>query len=336
MGDAEVLFVRGSVTSTDGTPLPEAVIDIWQTGPSGGYDTLGRAPAGVQLPRALAGGGRGRRATSSRRCCPSPTRCRPRGRSAATWRRWASTRGGPRTSTSRSRRPATSRSTTQVFFPDDPYLEDDTIGAVKAALVRPVEPEDDHLVCPFDIVLRPVLEPVRELLPGRAPVRGARRGRHPAPALGRGRARPRDAGRGARRPAAERRAGGARRRDAAARRPPPGQGHLRRAQLQGARRGGRLRGARLPGAVLQVRRDAGRGRRAGAAAAGVRGRRLRGRAGVRGRPRGAPRERGRGARGGRRLHARQRRQHARLPVQDAPVAAGQELGGLDPARPVSW
>ena len=44
---------------------------------------------------------------------------------------------------------------TQVFFPDDPHLEDDTIGAVKAALVRPVEPEDDHLVCPFDIVLRP-------------------------------------------------------------------------------------------------------------------------------------------------------------------------------------
>ena len=44
---------------------------------------------------------------------------------------------------------------TQVFFPDDPYLENDTIGAVKPALVRPVEPEGDHLVCPFDIVLRP-------------------------------------------------------------------------------------------------------------------------------------------------------------------------------------
>ena len=38
MGDADVLFVRGSVTSTDGSPLPDAVIDIWQTGPNGGYD----------------------------------------------------------------------------------------------------------------------------------------------------------------------------------------------------------------------------------------------------------------------------------------------------------
>ena len=36
--NGEVLFVRGTVTSTDGTPLPGAVIDIWQTGPDGGYD----------------------------------------------------------------------------------------------------------------------------------------------------------------------------------------------------------------------------------------------------------------------------------------------------------
>ncbi len=70
---------------------------------------LGRAPAGVQLPRALAGARTRAAPTSSRRCCRSPTRCRPRGRSAATSRRWASTRGGPRTSTSRSRRPGTSR-----------------------------------------------------------------------------------------------------------------------------------------------------------------------------------------------------------------------------------
>ena len=36
--DAEVLIVRGDVTSTDGTPLEDAVIDIWRTGPDGGYD----------------------------------------------------------------------------------------------------------------------------------------------------------------------------------------------------------------------------------------------------------------------------------------------------------
>jgi catechol 1,2-dioxygenase len=44
---------------------------------------------------------------------------------------------------------------TQLFFPDDPYLENDTIGAVKAALVRPVQRHDDHLTCDFDIALAP-------------------------------------------------------------------------------------------------------------------------------------------------------------------------------------
>ena len=41
-----------------------------------------------------------------------------------------------------------------ITFPDDPYLENDTIGAVKPALVRSVEPEGDHLACRFDISLR--------------------------------------------------------------------------------------------------------------------------------------------------------------------------------------
>jgi hypothetical protein len=51
---------------------------------------------------------------------------------------------------------------TQVFFPGDPYLSDDTIGAVKAALVRPLERHDGaergldapFSTCEFDIRLR--------------------------------------------------------------------------------------------------------------------------------------------------------------------------------------
>src|SRR3954468_17119734 len=38
MADDDPLFVRGKVTSTDGSPLPDAVIDVGQTGPDGGYD----------------------------------------------------------------------------------------------------------------------------------------------------------------------------------------------------------------------------------------------------------------------------------------------------------
>ena len=36
--NGDVLFVHGQVTSADGTPISGAVLDIWQTGPDGGYD----------------------------------------------------------------------------------------------------------------------------------------------------------------------------------------------------------------------------------------------------------------------------------------------------------
>ena len=34
MGDADVLLVGGTVTSTAGGPLAGAVVDVWQTGPT--------------------------------------------------------------------------------------------------------------------------------------------------------------------------------------------------------------------------------------------------------------------------------------------------------------
>jgi protocatechuate 3,4-dioxygenase beta subunit len=58
---------------------------------------------------------------------------------------------------------------TQVFFPDDPYLDNDTIGAVKSALVRPLtrhESEEEltqrgldvpFYTCEFDITLEPAM-----------------------------------------------------------------------------------------------------------------------------------------------------------------------------------
>jgi protocatechuate 3,4-dioxygenase beta subunit len=53
--------------------------------------------------------------------------------------------------------------TTMIFFPGDPYLDDDTIGAVKTALVRPLERHEGSArglpapfsTCRFDIRLRP-------------------------------------------------------------------------------------------------------------------------------------------------------------------------------------
>ena len=62
---------------------------------------------------------------------------------------------------------------TQLFFPDDPYLENDTIGAVKPDLVRALrrhESEEEltrrgldapFYTCEFDIMLKPAMSAAR-------------------------------------------------------------------------------------------------------------------------------------------------------------------------------
>jgi protocatechuate 3,4-dioxygenase beta subunit len=153
MGDDDPLFVRGTVTSTDGSPLPEAVVDIWQTGPAGGYDVWDeRQPEGNFRGRIRAeGDGSYEFQTMLPKPYTVPTDG-PVGRylEAIGQHPWR-----PAHIHFKVTAPGHHPLVTQVFFPGDPYLENDTIGAVKTALVRPVEREDDHLACRFDIALRP-------------------------------------------------------------------------------------------------------------------------------------------------------------------------------------
>src|SRR3954466_6372764 len=154
MGDADVLFVRGSVRSVDATPLPEAVIDVWQTGPSGGYDIWDeRQPEFNFRGRSQPEGKNGEYGDQT--MVPQPytvPASGPVGRYLEAigqhpWRpahiHFKVTAPGYRTLV------------TQVFFPGDPYPDNDPIRAVKPALVRPGEKEDDHLTCDFDITLAP-------------------------------------------------------------------------------------------------------------------------------------------------------------------------------------
>jgi catechol 1,2-dioxygenase len=153
MGDDDPLFVRGTVTSTDGSPLAEAVVDVWQTGPSGGYDVWDeRQPEGNFRGRVRAeGDGSYEFETMLPKPYTVPT-TGPVGRylEAVGQHPWR-----PAHIHLKVTAPGHKTLVTQVFFPDDPYLENDTIGAVKPALVRPVERRDGHLECAFDVVLRP-------------------------------------------------------------------------------------------------------------------------------------------------------------------------------------
>ncbi len=165
MGDGEVLFVSGRVTSIDGTALPDAVLDVWQTGPSGGYDMWDeRQPAYNFRGRfGVEDSGRYEFQTMAPKPYTVPTDG-PVGRlleliGQHPWR--------PAHIHFKVEADGHEPLTTQVFFPGDPYLDDDTIGAVKPALVRPLERQEDasalaqrgldrpFLTCEFDVALRP-------------------------------------------------------------------------------------------------------------------------------------------------------------------------------------
>jgi protocatechuate 3,4-dioxygenase beta subunit len=153
MGDADVLLIGGTVTSTSGGPLPEAIVDVWQTGPDGGYDIWDERQPEYNFRGKIRPADDGSYQNQTRLPKPYnvPTEG-PVGRYLEAvgqhpWRpahiHFKVTAPGHRTLV------------TQVFFPDDPYLDNDTIGAVKPALVRPVERRGEHLGCDFDIALAP-------------------------------------------------------------------------------------------------------------------------------------------------------------------------------------
>ena len=153
MGDADVLILGGTVTSTAGAPLADAVVDVWQTGPTGGYDIWDERQPEYNFRGKVrpAGDGSYQIQTMLPKPYTVPTEG-PVGRYLEAvgqhpWRpahiHFKVTAPGHRTLV------------TQVFFPDDPYLENDTIGAVKPALVRPVERRGEQLGCDFDIALAP-------------------------------------------------------------------------------------------------------------------------------------------------------------------------------------
>lgn len=165
IAEGEVLLISGRVCSVDGTPLPDAIIDVWQTGPVGGYDVWDpnqpdynfRGRFGVDES------GGYELQTMLPRPYTVPTDG-PVGRylemvGQHPWR--------PAHIHFKVEAPGHQRLVTQVFFPDDPYLDNDTIGAARSALVMPVTRHEEEselarrgLAAPFltgefEIRLRP-------------------------------------------------------------------------------------------------------------------------------------------------------------------------------------
>src|SRR5215213_6882591 len=105
--NGDVLFVQGKVTSTDGAPISGAVLDIWQTGPDGGYDLWDERQPDYNFRGRFGVDEDG--AYEFQTMVPKPYTVRT-GQWVSCWRPSASTPGVQRTYTSKWRRRATSRS----------------------------------------------------------------------------------------------------------------------------------------------------------------------------------------------------------------------------------
>lgn len=165
MGDGDVLFLAGRVTASDGTPLSDAVLDIWQTGPSGGYD--------LWDPRQPAYNFRGRFGVDEsgfyefQTMVPRPYTVPTEGPVGRYLEMVGQHPWRPAHIHFKVHAAGHEPLITQVFFPDDPYLDNDTIGAVKPELVRPLTRhsgedalaerglDQPYYTCEFDIRLRP-------------------------------------------------------------------------------------------------------------------------------------------------------------------------------------
>ena len=166
MGGSEPCVVSGRVLSRDGTPLPGAVLDVWQANAEGFYD--------VQQPQAQpAGNGRGLFATDAegrfwfRTCVPSPYPIPTDGPVGGLLR--ATGRHPYRPAHIHFIASAVGHTpvTTHIFVAGSDHLDSDAVFAVKASLVQDFAETDDPSLARefgipnpfrharFDLVLNP-------------------------------------------------------------------------------------------------------------------------------------------------------------------------------------
>jgi protocatechuate 3,4-dioxygenase beta subunit len=169
--NGDVLFVQGRVTSADGTPVSDAVLDIWQTGPDGGYDIWDERQPDYNF--------RGRFGVDEdgsyefQTMVPKPYTVPTDGPVGRLLEATGQHPWRPAHIHFKVEAEGHEPLITQVFFPEDPYLENDTIGAVKPALVRPLTRHEDEeevarrdldapfYTCEFDITLKPAMSAAR-------------------------------------------------------------------------------------------------------------------------------------------------------------------------------
>jgi protocatechuate 3,4-dioxygenase beta subunit len=169
--NGDVLFVHGRVTSADGAPISGAVLDIWQTGPDGGYDLWDERQPDYNFRGRFGVDGDG--SYEFQTMVPKPYTIPTDGPVGRLLEATGQHPWRPAHIHFKVEAEGHEPLITQVFFPDDPYLDNDTIGAVKSALVRPLSKHENEeeltrrgldapfYTCEFDITLKPTMSAAR-------------------------------------------------------------------------------------------------------------------------------------------------------------------------------
>jgi catechol 1,2-dioxygenase len=150
----EKLVFSGTVRSTDGAPLSGAVLDVWQSNGVGEYSHFMPGVPEYNL--------RGRLTTDDDGCfefetvVPAPYEVPLAGATARLFAALGRSNFRPGHIHFKLSHPSAAPLTTQIYFDDDPFIDCDVVGAVKASLAtRLIRPhgEDGGATCHYDFVL---------------------------------------------------------------------------------------------------------------------------------------------------------------------------------------
>lgn len=131
----EVLFVSGTVRSTDGTPLAGAIVDIWQADAQGAYShfNIPKADAPFNLRARVSADQDG--GFEIQTWLPAPYQIPKDGPTGSILKATGRHPWRPAHLHFRLSHPGFETLTTQLFVHDDPWIDSDVVGAVKAPLV---------------------------------------------------------------------------------------------------------------------------------------------------------------------------------------------------------
>ncbi len=131
----EILFLSGSVRSTDGSPLAGAIVDVWQADAEGNYShfNIPEEAAPFNLRARVSTGEDGGFAIQT--WLPSPYQIPKDGPTGAVLQATGRHPWRPAHVHFRLSNPGFVTLTTQLFVSDDPWIDSDVVGAVKPPLV---------------------------------------------------------------------------------------------------------------------------------------------------------------------------------------------------------